>query len=339
VTQASERMPRRPLGRSGLSLPVLGVGCSPFGNRRRVESETIASDVITAALEIDAGFFDVAPYYGFGLAERRAGDALRSIAADFILSTKVGRLLLPDPEIDTSVARNGFYSPLKFRPHFDYSYDGMMRSHENSLHRLGLAKIDLLLVHDLGTFAHGSNSESRLQQFRDGGLRALEELRSSGTISAYGLGVNEPEICETLVSEGSFDCFMLASCYTLLNHDACGPLFQKCQEHGVSIIAAGPYNSGLLAPGSGSRSDALFNYQPATKQILEKLAELERICRDFEVPLAGAALQFPLRSPIVSSVVPGLGNRQRVLETRELLDLPIPDAFWSTLKDSGHLVA
>jgi D-threo-aldose 1-dehydrogenase len=271
--------------------------------------------------------------YGFGLSERRLGDALREVPRDsFVLSTKVGRLLVPGANIDTGRSRNGFLSPMPFGPVFDYTYDGVMRSFEASLHRLGTARIDILLAHDLGAFAHGSDHSAHFREFLNGGFRALTSLRASGAIRAIGLGVNECGVCEEMLDAGPVDCFLLAGRYTLLDQSALHQLLPRCVDSGTCLIIGGPYNSGLLAGGTRRTGILTYDYHPATPEVLDRVRALEQVCDSYAVPIAAAALQFPLAHPAVSAVVPGIGSAERVRQTRELLELPIPLAFWETLR-------
>lgn len=338
----STAIEQRPLGRSGLSLPVLGIGCSPFGDRARRLPATACDDTIAAALQAGANYFDTAPYYGFGLCERRVGDALRAqreAGRSFVLSSKVGRLLEPDDTIDTRAPRNGFYSAMPFRPRFDYSYDGVMRSYEASLQRLGLARIDMLFVHDIGAFAHGDDHADRLRELMGGGMRALTELRDAGAVAAIGLGVNEIAVCEEIMAEVRLDCLMLAGRYTLLEQGGLDAFLPRCSADDIAIIIGGPYNSGLLAGGT-RRSGALrYDYGEAPAAIIEKLQAIERICDAHAVPIAAAALQFPLAHPAIASVVPGVGSAARIAETIALLDHPTPADFWAELAAAGLIAA
>lgn len=332
----TDHLEHRPIGHTGLTIPVLGIGCSAFGNRARRLTPAQVDDTVATALAAGATYFDVAPYYGFGLAERRLGDALRETSRDgFVVSTKVGRTLVPDPGADTRAPRNGFHSPMPFTPVFDYSYDGVMRSHEASLHRLGLARIDILLVHDIGSYAHGAEHAARLEEFMTGGFRALTELRASGAIRAFGLGVNETAVCEEVLDAGAVDCFLLASRYTLLEQGGLDRLLPRCLDTGTSVIVGGPYNTGLLAGGTRREGPLMYEYRPASDEIVARLRGIEAVCDAFDVPIAAAALQFPLAHPAVSAVIPGIGSAARVTETCALLATPIPRAFWDALRAQG----
>ena len=326
----------RPLGNT--SITKLGFGGASMGNLYRPVSDACAAETLDAALHAGINLFDTSPYYGFGLSERRLGNALRGIEkGDYVLSTKVGRLLKPAPNSDTGQLRHGFQSPMPFEPEYDYSYDGIMRSYEASLQRLGLAKIDILLVHDIGALTHGDQDTYHFDQLATSGYEALNELRRSGDIAAVGLGVNECEVCERAMQVGQFDCFLLAGRYSLLEQQPLHSFLPKCQSHGASVILGGPYNSGILATGVHSGITPYFNYEPATQIVIERVAKIESICADYGVTLAAAALQFPLAHPAVASVIPGLGSKKRVQKTLALLREMIPTDFWRALKNANLL--
>lgn len=308
-----------------------GFGASSLGNLYHKLSDETARATVDAAWTQGVRYFDTAPFYGFGLSERRLGDALRTRDRDdFILSTKVGRLLVPGTAADD---RFGFHSPMPFDPVFDYSYDGVMRSVEASLHRLGLARIDILYMHDLGRATHGADHDHHMADAIGGGFRAMAELREARVVGAIGLGVNEIEICAESIERVDFDVLMIAGRYTLLNEGA-GEFFDACRQHGIGIVGAGVFNSGILATGTRSGS-AHYDYGPASPEILRRVAALEECCARFGIPLAAAALQFVSSHPAVTALVVGTGNPSRILETAELARYPIPASFWSALRAEG----
>lgn len=326
----------RPLGKTGIEVSTLGFGAASMGNLYQAVSDGEAKNTLTAAIDVGISLFDTAPRYGAGLSERRVGDALRGLGKkEYILSTKVGRLIKPDPHADVTQLRHGFATPMPFDAQYDYSYDGIMRSFQDSQQRLGLAEIDILLVHDLGVDTHGERDAFYFMQFEQGGYRALEELKASGQIKAIGLGVNEVEICQRAMAIGLFDCFLLAGRYSLLEQQPLDDFLPACIEHGASIILGGPYNSGILATGVRNFQNPYYNYQPAPQEVIDKVAKIEAICVDHKVTLAAAALQFPLAHPAVASVIPGLGNEKRVHKTVELFNQVIPNQFWQDLKTAG----
>jgi D-threo-aldose 1-dehydrogenase len=329
---------RRSLRTVQLELTELGFGAAAMGNLYAPVSDAAARETLDAAIGAGFGYFDTAPYYGFGLSERRVGDAVREDPG-LVLSTKVGRLLEPDASPVEHAERHGFWSPMPFRPVFDYRYDAVLRSFEDSLQRLGLARVDILYVHDIGRLTHGEAAASYMAQLIDGGgLRALERLRASGLIRAVGIGVNEIEICCELLNLTQLDVILLAGRYTLLEQQAVTDLFPLCERVGTSIVVGGPYNSGILAEGVGGSGTAYYNYGPAPSAIVERVRRIERICDRHGVPLKAAALQFPLGHPVVASVIPGLRSPAQVQETTDLYRLPIPADLWSDLRREGLLV-
>jgi D-threo-aldose 1-dehydrogenase len=332
----STRLPTRPVGRTKLSVPELGFGAAPLGNLYGAMSDDDARDTALAALRRGITYFDTAPYYGFGLSERRVGDAVRGHES-VVVSTKVGRLLKPDSTIQGSGKRHGFYSPMPFQPVYDYSFGGVMASWEASRQRLGLARIDILYVHDIGRMTHGDQHEVSFRQLTSGGgFRALEELRSSGEISAFGLGVNETAVCLEAMEYADLDVILLAGRYTLLEQDSLTDLLPACARSRTSIVVGGPYNSGILATGT-RLGETHYNYGIAPPEIIARVRRIEGHCDRYGIPLGAAALQFPLANPVVASVIPGLGSRHQVEQTLELYRRSIPGEFWHDLKVDGLL--
>jgi D-threo-aldose 1-dehydrogenase len=272
------------------------------------------------------GYIDTAPFYGFGLSERRVGNGLRAHSG-VTLSTKAGRLLRPDAAVGDDRARGGFRSNMPFAPVYDYCHDAIMRSYADSLQRLGLARIDILYVHDIGRLTHGDQDAVHFEALtKGGGLRALEALRASGAISAFGIGVNEIEACERVMDHADLDVILLAGRYTLLEQGGLATLFPRCAQAGTSIVIGGPYNSGILA--TGTRGGVLhYNYGDAPTPIVARVAALEAACDRFGVPLAAAALQFPLAHPQVASVIPGLCNFEQVRRAIDLYRAEIPAGY------------
>ncbi|HZU90416.1 MAG TPA: aldo/keto reductase, partial [Stellaceae bacterium] len=246
---------KRRIGRTMVEVTVLGLGTATLGGRRVPVGRTEAEAIVRAAWEAGVRYVDTAPYYGSGQAERAVGDALRGERREeWVLSTKVGRLLRPRSDL---IATADTLYPLPFEAVYDYSYDGVMRSFEDSLQRLGLARIDILYVHDIGAMTHGEEAHPRLMRtLREGGYRALEELRRAGDVKAIGIGVNEREVLLEALEWGEWDVFLLAGRYTLLEQTPLDDLLPQCLERGVSIIVGGPLNSGILA---GRNT---WNYQP-----------------------------------------------------------------------------
>ncbi len=329
--------PKRKIGKTSLETTILGFGAAPLGNLYRPVENNLAKETLEAAIGAGIGYFDTAPYYGFGLSERRIGDVLRNLQEnEYVLSSKVGRLLTPIRGYSGVKGRHGYCSPMPFEPVYDYSYDAIMRSYEDSLQRLGLAKIDILLVHDIGTMTHGEENDLHFKTFIESGYKALDELRSSGEIAAIGLGVNESEICEQAMEHGSFDCFLLAGRYSLLEQDAMNSMLPKCEKHGASIIMGGIYNSGILATGTKTRKPS-YNYKRAPRVVIKKVRKIEEVCKAHNVPLPAAALQFPLAHKLTCCVIPGISSPKRVEQSIDLYKHEIPTDFWKELKEQKLL--
>ena len=319
------------IGSTHLRVDALGCGCASLGNLYHPVSDEEASDILTNAWAKGFRYFDTAPHYGQGLSERRVGDALRSLGVnDYVLSTKVGRLLRP---AGYATERHGFVSPMPFDTLYDYSYDGIMRSFEDSLQRLGLDRIDILLMHDIGALTHGSDNDELFPVAMDGGYRAMDELRQSGRVSAIGLGVNEYQVCEEAMEYGDWDCFLLAGRYTLLEQEPLDTFLPKCIGRSCSVIIGGAYNSGILATGVKGKGPFHYDYGPAHEYVIKKVASIEDLCLEFGVPMAAAALQFPLAHPAVASVIPGMGRARLVEQTLKLFSTDIPDELWSALAE------
>ncbi len=329
-------MRSRPIPRAGLTVSEIGFGAAMLGNLYRPMQDSDARDTLAAALNAGITYVDTAPRYGHGLSERRVGDMLRG-RHDVALSTKVGRLFRADSTLGGYGQRNGFYSPMPFESVYDYSYDGIMRSYEDSLQRLGLARIDILYVHDIGRLTHGEDHARAFAELTGGGFRALEELRASGAIAGFGLGVNEWEVCLEAMASTDLDVILLASRYTLLEQEALAQFLPACVARGTSVVIGGVYNSGILATGTQGVEMPLYDYAPAPAAVLEQVRRLENICDAFNVPLAAAALQFPLAHPAVVSVIPGLGSVVEVTKTIDLYNTQIPPDFWVRLREAQLL--
>lgn len=319
------------LPRGELRLTRLGMGCAPIGGLYQAVSESEAHAAIEAAWDLGLRYFDTAPYYGFTRSERRLGEALRCYPRDeYVISTKVGRVLLPDAGV--SPGECGWADPLPYRPHYDYSYDGILRSYEDSLARLDIGRIDILFVHDIGRATHGELHDKYWQQLtRGGGFRALDELRSAACVRAIGLGVNEWEVVADAMQECTLDCTLLAGRYTLLEQASLTPFLDSCQRQGNAIVIGGPFNSGVLA---GTRT---FNYADAPAEIMQRVEAIAAVCRKFDTPLPAAALQFPMAHPAVVSCIPGPHNVAQLRQNAAWFDLPIPTGLWQELKRCGLL--
>ena len=323
--------------RSGavLQFTELGFGSGPLGNHFRPVTEREARATLDGAWATGCRYYDTAPLYGLGLAETRLNGFLRAKPRDsFVLSTKVGRLLQVCPAEERS-RRNAYIEAPSRREVFDYSYDGAMRSLEFSFERLGVDRIDVVYVHDVDIFTHGSKaaSDARIREFMAGGYKALVKLRDSGAIKAIGAGINEWEVAETLARAGDFDIFLLAGRYTLLEQEALRSFLPYCVEKKIGVVVGGPYNSGILA--TGPKPGARYDYDVAPPAILEKVRRIEAVCKAHGVKLAEAALRFPLSHPAVVSIIPGGQKPSEVRRNAAMLDAQIPAAMWRALKTEG----
>lgn len=319
-------MKTRRIGRTDLTVTEFSFGTAPLGNLYAAMPRAQAIDVLDAAWAGGMRYFDTAPHYGFGLAERRLGDFLQGKPEDeWVLSTKVGRLLSPVPREE--VPDLGFVDPLPFKLRYDYGYDAVMRSVEFSYARLGLNRIDILYVHDIGSYTHGpEKTQIHLRQLLDGGIRALDELKSSGAIKAYGLGVNEVQICLDVMARAPLDCILLAGRYTLLDRTAEEKLIPLCRAQGTSLVVGGVFNSGILA--TGAVPGAHFDYAEAPPEITEAVRGMEAVANRGGYSLAGAAMQFPLQCPEVATVLIGTSRRSSLERNLKLVNEAIPDTEW-----------
>ena len=319
----------RKLPRVDLQLTAMGLGCSQMGGLYRPTSAQDAADVFAGAWNAGIRYFDTSPFYGYTRSEHRLGALLAECPrASFVVSSKVGRLLCPDSTV--APGDDNWAIPYPFRPHYDYSYTGVMRSFEDSLQRMGLARLDMLYVHDIGRVTHGDKNAHYWQQLTaGGGFRALEELRASGQIKAIGLGVNEWEVVRDAMQEVDLDVTMLAGRYTLLEQGCLSPFLDDCVKRGNGIVIAGVFNSGILA------GNTKFDYDEAPAAIVERVRALEATCAEFSVPLPAAALQFPLAHPAVVACVVGTRTVSQLAKNLTWFEQAIPDALWTTLRERG----
>ncbi len=327
---------KRPLGRSGLAITCLGLGGAPLGDLYERIPEERALATLQAAYEHGIRLFDTAPLYGYGLSEHRFGHVLRQQPRDsYVLSTKVGRYLIP--AAPAGIDRGQWAGGLNMQPRFDYSYDGAMRALEQSFQRLGIERIDIALIHDVDVWTHGSEQafEEHFRQAVGGAYRALAELRAAGTVKAIGVGVNEIVPSRRFVTETDIDALMLAGRYTLLEQEPLDDLLPLLERKGVGILLAGPFNSGILA--SGPIAGAKYNYKPAPPEILSKTGRIQAVCARHGVPLAAAAIQFPLGHAVVAAIVPGAVRPEEVIANIALMRTEIPADLWAELKHEGLL--
>ncbi len=329
-----------PLGRrSGLTVSRVGFGSAPLGDFFEKLDEREAIATVAAAFAAGITLVDTSPHYGNGLAEHRIGTALRSVPRDsIVLSTKIGRVMSPATLAGGAAPppARGFVGSLPHRPHFDYSYDGVMRSFEQSLLRLGTDRIDVLLVHDIDAWSQGEDKvEARYREVLDSGYRALDQLRTEGTVKAIGLGLDDHELCERFLREAEFDAVLLAGRYSLLEQPALPTLLPLAEKQGVGVMLGGIFNSGILA--TGAVPGARYNYEAAPPEIMDRVARIEAVCRAHGVPIARAAVQFVLGHPAISSLVLGAVKPAEIERNLAALDEPAPASLWSDLKTEGLL--
>ena len=317
---------KRRVGQTALEVSTLGLGGASFAGNASAVPEKTARATVEHALDAGISYIDTAPFYGYGASERLVGNELRGRRHGTVLSTKVGRRLAPF--FGDRGENPQWVDPHPFVDVFDYTYDGIMRSHEDSLQRLGLNTVDILYVHDIGVTTHGTELNKHYwDQLASGGYRALQELKSSGTVSAIGLGVNEWEILMDAFALGDWDVFLLAGRYTLLEQTSLTPFLSTCLERKASVVIGGPFNSGILVGGD------TWNYHKAPEDVVAKARQLDAVCREFGVPLPAAALQFPLTHPAVSSVIPGPRSPEELDGILQWWDTAIPDELWTTLAE------
>jgi D-threo-aldose 1-dehydrogenase len=315
------------LGRSGVAVTPLGFGGAPIGNLYQAVDERTAAGAVNAAWRAGVRFFDTAPHYGLGLSERRLGRALAARPrAEFVVSTKVGRLLVPEAG-GSGRDTEGFDVPATHRRQWDFSGEGVRRSLAASLGRLGLDRVDVVLLHD---------PDEHWPQAVEQAYPALRELRAAGTVGAIGAGMNQWRMLADLVRHADLDVVLLAGRYTLLDQSALDVLLPLCEERGVSVIAAGVFNSGLLAtasPGPG----ATYDYVPGPPELIERARRIAAVCDRHGVTLPQAALAFPAGHPAVASVLIGMRSPAEVAGNLALAARPVPEALWAELVERGLL--
>jgi D-threo-aldose 1-dehydrogenase len=316
-------MKRVQIGRSGLEVTRLGLGTAPLGGLFAPVSDADAEATIAQAWLLGVRYFDTAPLYGFGLAEQRLGGFLRTQPRDaFALSTKVGRLLRAD---EPSPAEDNHYKGApSVRPHFDYSYDGVMRSVDESLARLGLDRVDILLVHD---------PDDHYDAAVSGAFRALQRLRDDGSVRAIGAGMNQSEMLARFAEAVPVDCFLLAGRYTLLDQGSLTTLLPICRERNIGIILGGIYNSGILANPQGKAGlAAKFNYEDADTALVARAKELDALCKQHGTALKAAAIQFVLAHPAVTVALQGARTAAEAADNVAMADAQVPLSFWQELR-------
>ncbi|MDP1730969.1 MAG: aldo/keto reductase [Devosia sp.] len=324
---------RRRVGSTDLGLPVFGFGSAHLGEFYSKVDEADSRATLDAAWDGGIRFYDTAPWYGRGLSEHRLGGLLRTKPRDqFALTTKVGRTLFR-PKDPKNFDRSPWLGGLNFEVHFDYSYDGIMRSYAQALQRLAIDTVDALVIHDLDAGFLGDKLAGHQRALVATGMKALEELKASGDIRAYGMGINTAEALETVATRVDLDFALVAMPYTLLDQASLHTGMATCLKRGVSVIIGAPFASGILVTGSGG--NAKYGYGAASPQVQAKVRGIEAICKAHGVSLPAAALQFPLAHPAVVSIIPGAARPNEVTQNIASLQSPIPAGFWSDLKSQG----
>jgi D-threo-aldose 1-dehydrogenase len=322
----------RALGRTGLQVTQLGLGCSALGSLFHTVSEAEAHATIGAAWDGGVRYYDVAPWYGRGLAELRVGGALRyRPREEYVVSTKIGRWF--KAQVRGSGSDLGpWEAPLAFDETFDYSYDGIMRSYEQSQLRLGLPWADVAVIHDLDAWFHTPDAqiEAYLDQLATSGWRAIEELKRNGLIKAIGAGINLPGFILRFLERVDLDFFLVAMPYTLLRQDVLDSEFPACVDRGVGLVIGVPFQSGILA--TGVREGARLDYVEPSEADIVRVRGIEAVCARHEVPIAAAALQFVLGHPSVATVIPGAHRPDQVERNVAAFRHPIPSDLWAELK-------
>jgi D-threo-aldose 1-dehydrogenase len=319
---------RRVLQPSGLNLTEVCFGGASLGNLYHAVDDEAAAAAVDAAWDVGIRFYDTAPHYGLGLSERRMGQALRDRPrGDYVLSTKVGRLLVPNDAAPGELDDHGFAVPATFRRQWDFSADGVRRSIEESLVRLGLDRIDIVYLHD---------PDDHWEQAVSQAYPALAELRSQGVVRAIGAGMNQSAMLEAFVRETDMDVIMLAGRYTLLDQEALDRLLPLCVERSVGVVNVGVFNSGLLAV-PDPKPGLNYNYSTAPDELVQRAIRIAAVCRQYGVTLPTVAIQFGSAHPAVVSTGIGTNSATRVLENVEMYERPVPAELWAELKRLGLL--
>ena len=325
----------RLLGNTGIKIPLLGFGGAPLGELFEIVEHKQAVETLDEAYASGIRYYDTAPWYGHGLSEHRLGNLLyQKNRHEFILSTKVGRVYRPFKDDPVLFDGSPWVGGLPFEWNFDYSAAGFERSFLDSTMRLGLNRIDLLVIHDLDASYHGKSVSKKLKEL-ESGMEWLKKMKKSEVIQGFGAGINDMEMIPLFLEHFELDYFLVAMPYTLLNQEPLEEIFPECEKHGIGIIIGSPYASGILA--TGSCEESKYGYAAVSEEIRNKVQSIEKICEAHRIPIKAAALQFPLAHPLVSSVIPGSLSTAQVLDNIEMLKFPIPPEFWFELKQTGLL--
>ncbi len=322
-------MKKRKLGNTNIYLSSLGFGGAPIGNLFEKLDDVTCYKTLERCNDSNINFYDTSPYYGYGLSEHRLGNFLKTLKSDsYCLSTKVGRYLTPEKE--ENINRGKWAGGLNFSPNVDYSYDGVMRSFEQSLHRLAASKVDICLIHDVDKYTYGNQVDHYFNIAMKGAYKAITKLKEEKVIKAIGVGVNNSDICKRFAEEGEFDCILLAGRYTLLDQSALYDCLPIAKEKNIGIILAGVFNSGILAKGIGDNITYFYDKIPESIKI--KYNEILSICNRYKVPVSAAALQFCYANKQVASMIIGMDRKEQINNNISDLKVKIPNDLWNELK-------
>ena len=322
-------MQKRKLGNTNIHLSSLGFGAAPIGDLFENLDERSCYNILENAYNSNFNLFDTSPFYGNGLSEHRTGNFLKTIDEEsYFLSTKVGRYLTP--EKNQNIDRGAWAGGLNFKLNLDYSYDGVMRSFEQSLLRLAVSKIDICLIHDVDKFTFGNEVDYYFKLAMNGAYKAIQKLKEEKVIKAIGVGLNDADICAKFANEGDFDCMVLAGRYSLLEHEsALNDFFPIVDKQNIGIILAGVFNSGILAKGIGD--NVTYNYDKIPNHIRDKYIIVSEVCDRYNVPVPAAALQFSYANKLISSMILGMDRIEQIQQNISFFNHSIPDDLWKEL--------
>ena len=322
-------MQKRKLGNTNIHLSSLGFGAAPIGDLFENLDERSCYNILENAYNSNFNLFDTSPFYGNGLSEHRTGNFLKTIDEEsYFLSTKVGRYLTP--EKNQNIDRGAWAGGLNFKLNLDYSYDGAMRSFEQSLLRLAVSKIDICLIHDVDKFTFGNEVDYYFKLAMNGAYKAIQKLKEEKVIKAIGVGLNDADICAKFANEGDFDCMVLAGRYSLLEHEsALNDFFPIVNKNNIGIILAGVFNSGILAKGIGD--NVTYNYDKIPNHIRDKYIIVSEVCDRYNVPVPAAALQFSYANKLISSMILGMDRIEQIQQNISFFNHSIPNDLWNEL--------
>jgi len=324
-------MEKRKLGNTDIHLSAIGFGGAPIGNLFEKLEDPNCYKILENCYYSRINLYDTSPFYGYGLSEHRLGSFLKTLDPDtFYLSTKVGRYLTPDKE--ENIDRRKWAGGLNFRPNVDYSYDGVMRSFDQSLHRLAATEIDICLIHDVDKYTYGDQVDHYFRIAMNGAYKAITKLKEEKVIKAIGVGVNNSDICKRFAEEGDFDCLILAGRYTLLDQSALNDCLPIAEEKNIGIILAGVFNSGILAKGIADH--ITYFYDKIPEDIKMKYNKISKICEKYKIPVSTAAIQFCYANKQISSMIIGMDRIEQIEDNISKLNVNIPNDLWAELKNA-----